>query len=395
MSRIAIARFALLACACRPSGETGTFATVERGALVVTVDVAGTMRAVDSDRLGPPGVAGVWNYKIAMMAEEGKEVAEGDPVLMFDTSDLQRTLDEKIAERDSAAKQLEVKQSAARVAREDERLAVAEAQSELRKAKVKADAPPSLTAAIDVEKARIDLELARDKIDYLEDKSRAARARDEADISRWRSKRDRAEGRVAEMQAAIQQMTVLSPRSGTVIHHTDWEGKKKKVGDGAWRAETVLLVASLALMEADGEIDEVDISKVAVDQAVSLRLDAQADVEVRGSIRRISHSVQRVSPENPLRVAHLDITLAHDQDVRLRPGMRFRGAIETARLEDVLLVPLDTAIPTPDGPVVHRRRGATVEVVPVTLGARNASSIVIESGVEEGDRILHADEGTR
>jgi multidrug efflux pump subunit AcrA (membrane-fusion protein) len=146
-------------------------------------------------------------------------------------------------------------------------------------------------------------------------------------------------------------------------------------------------------MEGDGEIDEVDISKVAIDQAVSLRLDAQADVEVRGSIRRISHSVHRVSPENPLRVAHLDITLARDQDVRLRPGMRFRGAIETARLEDVLLVPLDTAIPTPDGPVVHRRRGTTVEVVPVTLGARNASSIVIESGLEEGDQILHAHEG--
>jgi HlyD family secretion protein len=190
------------------------------------------------------------------------------------------------------------------------------------------------------------------------------------------------------MNAAIQQMTVLSPRAGTVIHHTDWEGKKKKAGDGAWRAETVLLVASLAAMEADGEIDEVDISKVALEQTVSLRLDAQSDVEVRGRVRRISHTVQRVSPENPLRVAHLDISLARAEEMRLRPGMRFRGAIETARLEDVLLVPLDAAMPTPDGPVVERRRGATVEVVPIVLGARNAHSVVVLEGLDEGDEIL-------
>ena len=133
---------------------------------------------------------------------------------------------------------------------------------------------------------------------------------------------------------------------------------------------------------------DVLISKVAVDQFVSLRLDAQSDVELRGRVRRISHTVQRVSPENPLRVAHLDITLAQGDDLRLRPGMRFRGTIETERLEDVLLVPLDAATPTPDGPVVHRRRGTTVEAVSVALGARNAHSIVVTDGLAEGDEIL-------
>jgi hypothetical protein len=390
VSRAHLFALVLIACACRPTRDDGALVTVERGPLVVSVDVAGTIRAVDSDRLGPPGVPGVWNYKIAMMAEEGKEVQKGEPVIMFDTSELQRRLDEKTAEHDSAAKQVEVKTSTARVAREDERLAIAEAQAELRKAKVKADAPPGLTSAHEIAKAQFDYELAREKIAYLEEKSKAAKARDDADIARWRTKRDRAKGRVDEMQAAIQQMTVLAPRTGTVVHHTDWEGKKKKAGDSAWRAETVLLVASLATMDADGEIDEVDISKVAVGQAVSLRLDAQPDVEVRGEVKRISHTVQRVSPENPLRVAHVDVALAADQDIRLRPGMRFRGQIETQRIEDALLVPLDAATPTKDGPVVHRRSGPKVEVVPVVLGARNAHVIAVTEGLDEGDRLLRA-----
>ena len=41
---------------------------------------AGTLRAVESSVLGPPQVRDVWQFKIAMMADEGIEVAEGEPV---------------------------------------------------------------------------------------------------------------------------------------------------------------------------------------------------------------------------------------------------------------------------------------------------------------------------
>mgnify|MGYP003576718169 CR=1 FL=1 len=40
----------------------------------------------------PPTVAGVWNYKIASLADEGIDVKEGDPVASFDPSELMREL---------------------------------------------------------------------------------------------------------------------------------------------------------------------------------------------------------------------------------------------------------------------------------------------------------------
>jgi HlyD family secretion protein len=378
----------LCALACGSASEQARFATVERGVLVVDVDVSGTLRAVDSLPIGPPAIPGVWSYKIAMMAPEGEPVAQGQPILAFDTSELERRLESKQSERDSAAEQLEMKQSAAKVAEQDARLALAEAEAARHKAELKAEAPPDLTAVVELEKARLDLELATAKVAYLRRKGESRRRSEQAELERWRSQRDRAEGRVTEMTAAVAQLSVTAPRAGTVIYETSWQGEKKKVGDAAWRGEQVLQVASLARMEAQGEVDEVDASRVAVGQPVSLRLDAQADVELRGSIREISRTVQRQSPDNPLKVVRLEIALEAREGAHLRPGMRFRGNVEMARVEDVLLVPLEAIVATPEGPVAHRRTaGGGIEPVRVTLGRRNAEQVEVTDGLAEGDEL--------
>jgi len=384
---------ALLGSACRVGPSKETTVTVERGELVIDVDVAGTLESVTSLRVGPPPLAGVWNYKIAMMAEEGTEVAKDAPVVAFDITDLQRRLERKTAERDSAAAQLLMKRSAVDVARADERLALAQARAELGKAKLKADVPAELTSSIELGKAEFELEFARKKVAYLKSKAEWATRADASQVSWWRSKRDRAEARVAEITASIQRMTVKATRGGTVVHKTNWRGEKKKVGDSAWRAETLLNVVSLAQMEGTGEVDEVDVSRVAVGQSVSLRLDAQSDVELRGRVKTISRTVKRASPDNPLKVAVLQVALDENEAIRLRPGMRFRGHIETEREADVLLVPLDALRHTPSGPVAHRRVGDATEVVAVTLGRRNDKFAIVTDGLADGDELVRFLEG--
>jgi len=361
--------------------------TVQRGDLVLGVEVSGEMKALDSVSIGAPSVSGMWNYKIAMMAEEGSVAEEGAPVLMLDTTELKQRLDAKQAERDSAATQLKMKVASAKMAREDEGLALAEAQAELRKATLKADAPEGITAVLELEKSRLDLELARKKVAFTKTKSKAAARRDNSDIGRWRSKRDRAQQRVEEITASIDGMAVTAPRQGTVIYTTNWQGEKKKIGDTAWRGETILSLASLDEMEGVGEVNEVDVSKVQVGQSVSLRLDAQADVELRGQIVEIARTVRRASPENPLKVATVRIELEPSEDVKLRPGMRFRGNVESERVEQALLLPLEAILPTPQGPVVYRKSGLGTEEVAVQLGRRTAQQVEVLGGLDEGDEV--------
>src|SRR5206468_203864 len=106
-----------------------------------------------------------------------------------------------------------------------------------------------------------------------------------------------------------------------------------KVGDSAWRAEKVLETADLSAMMARGDVDEVDSSRVAVGQRVTLRLDAHPDVEFAGHVAAIAKIVQRQSGKSPLKVMRLEIALDRTEAQRMRPGMRFRGTVETGRVK--------------------------------------------------------------
>src|SRR5579859_5012651 len=85
----------------------GEWVPVTRGDLVTGVDVTGTLAAEQSGLFGPPPINDQWDFKIAMLAPEGAEVKVGQPVLAFDTTDLQKLLDEKTAEADEARKEID------------------------------------------------------------------------------------------------------------------------------------------------------------------------------------------------------------------------------------------------------------------------------------------------
>src|SRR5664279_5758048 len=99
----------------------GDWVRVSRGDLVTGIDVTGTLSAVDSGSFGPPQVNDVWDYKISMIAPEGSDVKQGQPVLGFDTAELQKRLDEKSAESEQARKEIEKNRADLALRRQDEK----------------------------------------------------------------------------------------------------------------------------------------------------------------------------------------------------------------------------------------------------------------------------------
>ena len=110
-------------------------------------------------------------------------------------------------------------------------------------------------------------------------------------------------------------------------------------------------------MQGKGIVDEVDLSRVAAKQSVTLRLDALPDVKLTGSVEQIEKSVGAKSNTDASRVAKLVIAL-DKTTVPLRPGMRFRGEVETEKLAQVVQVPVEAVFVTADGPVAYRKRAA-------------------------------------
>lgn len=358
--------------------------------LVLGVDVTGVLESTSSARFGPPKLENYWNFKISMMAPEGSEVKPGQPLLGFDTAELQDMLQRLQAEADSAAKQMEKTRADLVLRREDNELKLAEAQARLRKAEMKLEAPEDLTGVRDRQEIVLEHDLATKEVRYLEQRNEALDRAAEAEIRALETKRRRALDRVGQIHKGIAEMSVRAPRGGTVVYVSDRRGQKKKVGDTVWRMEQVIELPDLSSMRAVGEVDEAESGRIEIGQRVELVLDAHPDEEFEATITGISNTV-RASDTSPLKVLPVVLQLEETNPEMMKPGMRFRGTIEMDRIKETLVVPLEAVQFGPEGAYVLRRALLKTERVPVNLGRRSATEIELVSGISPGDLILIED----
>ncbi len=309
----------------------GDWVRVSRGDLITGIDVTGTLSAVDSGSFGPPQVNDVWEFKISMVAAEGR----------------------------------------------------------LRKAQLKLEGPPDILASKDRKQIELDFGLAKEETESIRQRiasfERAASAR----IALLTSKQHTADAIVTAAQNTIKAMTIMAPRNGTIVYVTNWRGDKKKVGDTCWRMERVIEIPDLARMVGKGEVDESDAGKVAVGQRVVFNLDAHPDEEFAGTISEASRTVgKRQGTTDPIKVLKVDIKLDRTDPAKMRPGMRFHGTVELARAKNALLIPRNAVFVTDRGPVAYRRGTFSVTAMPLTLGGENEKSVEVLRGLSASDRVL-------
>jgi HlyD family secretion protein len=374
----------------------GEWVSVARGDLVTGVEVAGTLAAVESDTLGPPQIPDVWDFKISMLAPEGTEVKKGRPVLAFDTTELQRRLDENRAVAEQAKKEIEKKRADVKLRREDDRLQLAEAEARMRKSSLKLEAPPDIIGVKERKEVELENALAKREVASIRSRLASYERAAAAEIKLLESKQRTAEAIVARSESAIQQMTVIAPRDGTVVYIADQRGEKKKVGDTVWKGLRAIEIPDLHRMKANGEVDEADAGKIAIGQRVTLRLDAHPDDEFHGTIVKASRIVQQqTGTKNPVKVLRVEIALERTDPAKMRPGMRFQGSVELARLSNSLLIPRNAVFMTERGPVAYRRGLFSVDVIPLKLGHENDQSVEVRSGLDSGDRVLVEKSGAK
>jgi multidrug efflux pump subunit AcrA (membrane-fusion protein) len=368
----------------------GDWVRVTRGDLVTGVDVTGTLTAVDAGSFGPPQLDDVWDFKISMMAPEGAEVKKGQPILGFDTTELQKRLEQNSAESEQALKEIERRRADLALRTTDERFGLAEAEARLRKAKLKLQTPPDIEKLNERKQVELDYSLAQREVADIKARIDSLEQAARAEILLLESKQQRAAAIVNETQSAIQQMTVLAPRNGTVVYVQNWRrGEKKKVGDTCWKMERVIEIPDLTRMRADGDVDEVDAGKISVGQRVTLRLDAHPDDELHGTIRRAAKNVgQQQGTKDPMKVLRVEIVIDKTDPAQMRPGMRFQGTVELGRVKNAVLVPRDAVFLAHGKTVVYRRGLLAVDEVPVRIGQQNEKLVEVVSGVRASDRVL-------
>jgi RND family efflux transporter MFP subunit len=247
--------------------------------------------------------------------------------------------------------------------------------------------PEELLSSIEVEQLKLERKLAGQRVDFLGEKIDFEQKLVAAKLELLDVKRAYEEGKIAYNEAAKAKFDVKAPVSGLVIYIPKQNGDRWEIGEGVWMLAKILKVADVSTLRVEAAVLEVDASRIAPGQAAEISIDAVPGLVIASTIDEIGRIVHERSAQDRSKVFDAFLPLGDvDTDV-LRPGMGVRVRIETDQLNDRLTIPLEAVRRSSEGTYVELIRGGATARRPVTLGRSSAGRVIVESGLEEGDRV--------
>lgn len=370
--------------------ETSTNITVsvKRGPFVVSVTTTGELQAKNSIEIkGPEGAraAGIWQMKISNLIAEGTVVKTGSFVAELDRSEITQKLKESELSVEKFQSQYDqaILDSALTLSQaRDELVNLRFAMEEKRIAKEQSvyEAPAmQRQAEIDYERAIRNYEQSKKNYVTKTKQSIAKIKAVDVDLIKEKQKRD-------ILSKTLREFTIMAPADGMVIYAREWNGRKKVVGStiNPWDP-TVATLPDLRTMESITYVNEVDIQKISVGQAVQIQLDADPNKKLTGTVTSVAN-IGEQRPNADSKVFEVKISVS-EADTTLRPAMTTSNKIVVVTLENVLSVPLEAVHAEGGRSFVFKQNGGGILKQEVKLGMMNDNDVVVEAGIAEGETV--------
>ncbi len=359
-----------------------------KGPFHIKVHANGQLKSSASTYIGCPSIRRFWNYTISFMAPEGKEVKPGEPILGFDARQLQERFMVKSSELETVKNELAKIRLVEQEQKDNFILQAEDARGKEENAKIKTQQPEELSALNEVKKMRMQYELAILNRELSQNRVKNQTVGMETRIHAQESIVKRLETEVAELQESIAKMRVKAPKAGIIVYASNWDGKKKAVGDRCWIGENIMELPDLTRMEVAAVIPEPEAGKVKTDLPVEIRLDSNPDRVFNGKLDSLGRIFRTKSAEQPAMVFDASITIQDPDPEKMRPGMAAGVDITMSSKANVIQIPETAVIYREEGLFVWKKSFTGKQVVPVILGARSGGMVEVLSGLEENDRVI-------
>lgn len=360
---------------------------VKREDLVFSVSGSGVLAAEKAVTIRPPSLSDYRSFKIVRMVEEGSRVKEGDFLLEFDRSEIQRRLREEEANHRKAQQEYEKTQASLQLNLKDLELQLEEARVQREKAENKLTQSREFEGLLKVKEAEFEATLARQRVEMTEKKLHSLQRRTGLQLQLLEEKESFYERRIQASRAALEALEVKASISGVVIYRSNWNNEKKQVGSNAHLMETILEIPDLSTLVVEGQVAEVDAGKIRVGQRVMLTLDAIAEQTFEGRIVEVSTIFRQVSFDRPVKVLPFKAKLGQIDARRMRPGMAARLQVVVDDYQGVLSVPLSALRAEAGKSYLWVKEKETPVKREVRIGKDNGMVAVVEAGLRAGEEI--------
>ncbi len=157
------------------------------------------------------------------------------------------------------------------------------------------------------------------------------------------------------------------------------------VGETVGGLQQVASVADLTSLRIKADIDELDIGRVSVGQAVTVTLDAYPGVKLPGRIDKLAPGATQKQGST---VYQATVSFSAADGVVPREGMAANVDVTAQRKDDVLLLPNRAIETVGDRQYVTIRDGDTTRDVEIETGLSNNSETEVVSGLNEGQAVV-------
>jgi HlyD family secretion protein len=152
----------------------------------------------------------------------------------------------------------------------------------------------------------------------------------------------RAESAVRQISEALSKTTITSPSDGSISSLTSRVGERV-VGTSQFAGTEVMRIADLSAMEAVVNVNENDVVNVKIGDGARITVDAYPDHPLRGIVREIASTASTRNAGTQEEVTNFEVKISiPDHSVSLRPGMSTTADIESATVQNVVVVPIQS-----------------------------------------------------
>jgi multidrug efflux pump subunit AcrA (membrane-fusion protein) len=360
--------------------------TVKKGKFEVFVNSTGELQAKKSEKIrGPEGMraAGIWQTQIADLVAEGTVVKEGDYVGRLDRSELDGKLQNLSTEIEKVESQLLQAKLDTAISMRGLRDQLVNLNFSMREKRLEVEQskyePPAVIRRVELDLERIQRDYTQQNKNYSLKQEQA-----EAQIKEIMATLDQSMSQYKMMRELSSQFTVKAPKSGMIIYERSWDGKKGPGSRVSSWDPVIAQLPDLSDMVSKTYVNEVDISKIQLDQKVTVQVDAFPEKSYKGKIINIANIGEQLKKFDA-KVFEVVVQMLENDSI-LRPAMTTSNQVLTKTLEDVLYIPLE-CVHSDSMTYVYKKTANGIVKQEVIIDVANDENVVIKYGLKEGEEL--------
>jgi HlyD family secretion protein len=365
---------------------------VKRGEFLDSLQFSGEVKALKSVTISAPAEAG--DLQIIKISPEGTVVKTGDVVVEFDKTKTEQDLAQFKSALKSAEAEIGQAKAHARLAEEENKTAVLKARYDVEGAKLEAS-KQEIVSRIEGEEAKLKLADSEQKLREAETKQKSDEALNKATIESKEQASKKAQYDMMRAERALMQMSQRAPSPGTISLLQHWGGSGMvtyRPGDRAWPGAAIAELPDATTLRITARVDETERGRLALQQPVTVQLNAIPDRQFTGHIEQIGaiasldfHSGWPITRNFILEVG-IDQT-----DPRFKPGITGEVTVVVDKVANAIILPAQALFQKSGQNVAYIWHGGEFEERVVEVGRRSGDKIVVAKGVLAGDKVALRD----